>query len=140
LKAASSFSLITYCAAATLVTALAFALLFAGGTLLFAAASALTAEAQAADPPPELLFAGVITDERCGAQHRDHARSSADCARMCVRNGSSYSVINGDKTYRLTGMYDQLDEVAGQRVKISGTRAGSALKVDRITPESSTQP
>jgi hypothetical protein len=82
----------------------------------------------------------MITDDHCGAKHADADKNPATCARTCVRNGSRYRLIDGDKKYGLSGMYDQLNEVAGQRVKISGTLAGDTINVSAITPESSTQP
>jgi hypothetical protein len=131
------FSLIAYCAAAALVAALALAVVFSGATALV---GAFEAEAQAADIARMQTFTGMITDGHCGARHVSADKSSAVCARMCVRNGSPYSLIDGDKRYRLLGMYDQLDEVAGQRATIFGALDGNIIQVSSITPESSTQP
>lgn len=132
----SWFLLVTYCAVTALVAALALAVVFSGATALV---GAFEAEAHAADVARTQTFAGMITDDHCGAKHVDADKNPAACARMCVRNGSHYRLIDGDKKYELAGMYDQLDEVAGQRVRISGTLAGDAIKVSAITPESSTQ-
>jgi hypothetical protein len=136
-KTGSWFSLVTYCAAAALVAALALAAVFTGATVLV---GVFGAAAQAADVARTQTFAGMITDDHCGAKHADADKNPATCARTCVRNGSHYRLIDGDTKYGLSGMYDQLNEVAGQRVKISGTLAGDTINVSAITPESSTQP
>jgi hypothetical protein len=138
-KTGSWFALVGYCAGAALVAALALAIVFSGATLALAVAWAFGAEARAADVARTQTFAGMITDGHCGARHLDADKDPAACARACVRNGSQYSLIDGDKKYELAEMYDQLNEVAGQRVRVSGTLQGDTIKVRAITPESSTQ-
>jgi hypothetical protein len=49
---------------------------------------------------------------------------------MCVRNGSRYVLVEGDKRYALAGSESKLDGLAGQRAKISGTLAGNTIQVD----------
>jgi len=49
---------------------------------------------------------------------------------MCVRNGSRYVLVEGNKRYALTGNEGHLDALAGQRVKIAGTLNGNTIKVD----------
>ena len=138
-KTGSWFGLITYCGTAALVAALGLAIVFTSATLAFTVAWAFGDEARAADVTRTHMFAGMITDGRCGARHKDADKNPAACARACVRDGSPYSLIDGDKKYGLSGMYDQLSEVAGQRVRISGTLEGDTIKVRAITLESSTR-
>jgi hypothetical protein len=140
--------LITFCASAALAAALALAVLFASATLVFAGAQSVDASGSEAarnlpvstDASSTQSFAGMITDERCSARHLDSARSSAECVRMCAGNGVKYSLIDGDKKYRLEGMSDQLGVVAAQRARISGTLNAGTIKVSAVTPDSSTQP
>jgi len=60
--------------------------------------------------------------------------SAAECTRMCVRNGSRYVMVNGDKNYELTGALQQLGELAGQRVSLIGVLSGEAIKVSSANP------
>jgi len=77
------------------------------------------------------MFAGLVTDDHCGARHdMDSGMSPAECTKMCVRNGSSYVLIEGDKRYALAGGEGELDRLAGQRAIIAGTLAGNTIQVD----------
>lgn len=77
-------------------------------------------------------YSGVVTDTTCGARHSQQGdMSSGECARACVRNGARYSLVSGDQSYFLEGR--GLNKVAGQRVRISGTRDGDTIRVVAIT-------
>ena len=53
----------------------------------------------------------------------------AECARLCVREGASYVLVDGERRYKLRGNQESLSKFAGERVKISGTREGSSIQV-----------
>jgi hypothetical protein len=50
---------------------------------------------------PGQNFSGIATDAHGGSTHADSEKNASDCARICVRNGSSYAIVNGDKEYEL---------------------------------------
>jgi hypothetical protein len=75
-------------------------------------------------------FAGMITDSRCGARHSmNSGKTSAECARSCVRNGSRYLLVNGEVIHSLEGDPTQLDKLAGERVEVVGLLEGDTIKV-----------
>lgn len=74
-------------------------------------------------------FSGIITDARCGPRHADSEQSASGCARMCVRNGSKYIMVDGDRNYELAGDPLQLDRLAGERVTLIGVLSGDTIKV-----------
>jgi hypothetical protein len=81
-------------------------------------------------------FSGMITDARCGARHRRNSgKTSAECARACVRNGSNYVLVDGEKTYALAGGLSQLEKLAGERAKVSGLLKDNTITVKGVTPE-----
>jgi hypothetical protein len=83
-------------------------------------------------------FSGMITDAHCGARHRrNSSKTSAECARACVRNGSHYVLVDGDKIYALQGDSTQLEKVAGERANVSGILKDNAITVKGVTAESS---
>src|SRR5258708_20551272 len=41
-------------------------------------------------------FTGEVSDSMCGAKHA-MSGSNAECARACVKKGSSYALVVGDK-------------------------------------------
>jgi hypothetical protein len=134
----SWLALITFCAAIALVAALALAILIASATVALAIAQSLklpnSHPIQAINPPVEQSFSGVVTDARCGARHaKNSGKSPAECARVCVRNGQQYTLVDGDKVYTLQGQPIDLDELAGQRTTISGILDGSTIHVVSTT-------
>jgi hypothetical protein len=128
----SWLSLLGFFAVITLGSSLIFAVVFAGVTAAIAGGeSAQAAEDQQPVDPlvPGQIFSGMITDAHCGSRHTDSKNSASECARMCVRNGSKYVMINGDKNYELNGAPEQFGRLAGQRVNLTGVLSGGAIQV-----------
>ena len=111
-------SLLAFFAVVTLGSSLIFAAVFAGVTAVLAGGeSAQASDNQPVDPLlPGQTFSGVISDSHCGARHTDSGKSASECARMCVRNGSRYVLVNGNTRYELIGTPGQFDKFAAERV------------------------
>ena len=78
-------------------------------------------------------FSGMITDSHCGARHSmDSGKTSAECARSCVRNGSRYLLVDGEVIHALEGNPAQLDKLAGERVEVVGLLEGDTIKVRSV--------
>lgn len=123
--------LLTFCSLMTLAASLGLAVLFAGGAAAFAFDPQ---QVQKSDAVAEQTFSGMITDSQCGARHdQSTGKRPADCARMCVRNGSKYILVNGDQKNILEGNELALDHLAGQRVTVKGTLAGDTIKVSSVS-------
>ena len=97
-----------------------------------------TTQASAPQPsaPQQQTYEGMVTDSHCGARH-DAAigRGSSDCTRACVHAGAHFALVNGDKTYLLTGDTEALKRSAGQRSIIVGTLNDDTISVSSITPK-----
>ncbi len=93
-----------------------------GAGLLLAAAKAET-------------FTGEVGDVMCGAKH-EMAGSNADCTRECVKQGSKYALISGDKVYTLEtkdkAALDQRDSLAGKQATVTGTANGTTIAVTAV--------
>jgi hypothetical protein len=132
----SWLSLLVFFAVITLGSSLIFAAVFAGVTAAFAGGES----AQASDEPqvdplvPGHTFSGVITDSRCGSRHTDSRRSASECARMCVRNGSRYVLVDGERRYELTGAQARFDQLSGEPASLTGVLVGGAIKVSSARP------
>lgn len=77
---------------------------------------------------------GYISDSTCGKIHTVQPGSgAAGCTRYCVltRHGS-YILVVGDKIYTLSGDTKELDNYAGETVRVRGTIGGNAIKVQSI--------
>ncbi|HXP16485.1 MAG TPA: hypothetical protein VN868_05250 [Terriglobales bacterium] len=84
----------------------------------------------AADKPQS--FTGRVTDAMCGANHIMGGAAS-DCLRTCIRKGSKYALIVGDKFYALDTSdktaLDELDHLADKQAKVTGRANGDILTV-----------
>ena len=59
-----------------------------------------------------MTLKGTVSDAMCGAKHM-MAGNDAECTRTCVKKGSKYTLIVGDKVYTLDGHEAELDKLAG---------------------------
>ena len=60
-------------------------------------------------------------------------RGPAECVQACLRNGSKYVLVNGDKRYVLSGNEADFQRFAGQRVTATGTLADDTLTVNSVS-------
>ena len=79
-------------------------------------------------------FTGEVSDSMCGAKHMMAGNDS--CTRDCVRKGSNYALLVGDKVYTLhtddKAALDELDKLAGAKAKITGIADGEIIKVSKV--------
>lgn len=79
---------------------------------------------------------GVVSDSMCGAKHMMEG-SAAACTRACVKKGSNYALVVGEKVYTLNtsdkNTLDQLDKLAGEKAKITGTVNGDTVDVSSVS-------
>lgn len=82
-------------------------------------------------------YTGEVSDAVCGAKHM-MAGDAAGCTRECVGKGSKYALIVGDKVYTLDTAdktaLGELDKLAGQKAKVSGTATGDTIAVSSVAP------
>jgi hypothetical protein len=78
-------------------------------------------------------FVGLVSCSACGAKHKMTDKSAEECARTCIREGSSYVLVAADTTFRLQGHANELGTLAGQKAKITGTLRGNTIKVDAVS-------
>ena len=101
-------------------------------TLLFGAGLAAPATF-AADKPQ--TFTGRVSDAMCGAKHM-MGGEPADCLRTCIRKGSKYVLVVGDKVYALDTSdkptLDKLDKLAEQQAKVTGQVNGDTMTVSSV--------
>jgi len=94
----------------------------------------LFAAVAAAQPPAhgkQQSLTGTVSDAMCGAKHMQEG-SAADCTRVCVKGGSKYALVVGDKVYTLNGHEEELDKLAGQKVTVTGKVKGETVEVASV--------
>jgi len=81
-------------------------------------------------------FTGEVSDSMCGAKHA-MAGDKAGCTRACIKKGSNYALVVGDKVYTLKtddkAALAELDKLAGEQAKVSGTAEGDTIAVSKVS-------
>ncbi len=80
-------------------------------------------------------FTGTVSDAMCGAKHMMPG-NPAECTRACIKNGSAYALVVGDKVYTLdadASQKDALDKLAGESATVSGSLDGNTIKVASVS-------
>lgn len=78
-------------------------------------------------------YTGEVSDSMCGAKHM--TSNHAECTHACVKQGSKYALVVGDKVYTLQAEDKDLatlDRLAGEKAKVTGTLDGDTLKVSSV--------
>ncbi|MFZ0733996.1 MAG: hypothetical protein WAM79_16870 [Candidatus Sulfotelmatobacter sp.] len=101
--------------------------------ILGAAAGAASQQETLQPPKPSAnaqMFDGLVTCSKCGAKHSERmGQSASTCARVCVRGGAKFALVNADSLYLLDGNLSLLKRLAGERAQIVGTLHGSTIHV-----------
>jgi len=85
--------------------------------------------------PSYVQLSGIVTDTDCGATHGTKTHGDAQCTRLCVKMGADYALAVGKYVYVLRGHEVQLNEFAGDRVMIRGTKdRGNTIEVESVVP------
>jgi hypothetical protein len=80
----------------------------------------------------QITMTGVLTDIMCTKKHMMPGKRNADCVRECVKEGAKYVVVSSGKVVELFGKEQQLSDLAGKRVKVSGEMKGKTLVVAQV--------
>ena len=80
----------------------------------------------------EQSFSGTVSDSMCGKNHMMAGSSPADCTRACVKEGSDYALVSGDKVYTLKGDKAAIDKFAGAPATVKGKLSGNTIQVSSI--------
>ncbi len=78
---------------------------------------------------------GIVSDSMCGASHMARDKTAAECTRMCVKEGSKYALVVGDKVYTLSGHEPELDKLAGEKVTVKRDVKGDTVQVQSVSAE-----
>jgi len=96
--------------------------------LLFASTGLLTRTAWSSTQ----AYDGVISDSMCGKKHMMPGKSDAQCIQECVKAGSKYVLVVGEKIYTLDARPQTIAPFAGKHVLLQGELRGTALSVQSI--------
>jgi hypothetical protein len=78
---------------------------------------------------------GEVSYAMCGAKH-EMPGNPADCTRTCIKHGSKYALVVGDKVYTLEtsdkAALDKLNDLAGAKAKVTGEVDGATITVKSV--------
>jgi len=83
-------------------------------------------------------WSGRISDRLCGAKHEAAAEGQdkmpdGECTNACVRGGSKYVLLSGDRKYQIANQNNpDLATYAGEDVRVIGELKGEVITVSRI--------
>ena len=83
-------------------------------------------------------WTGQISDSLCKNKHEEAAEgagkmSDRDCTLACVKGGSKFVLLVGDKVYQIANQDDKdLQTHAGHKVNVTGELKGDAITVSKI--------
>jgi hypothetical protein len=76
---------------------------------------------------------GIVSDSMCGKKHMMPGKTDAQCVQECIKNGSSYALVVGDKVYTLAGKPQTIAPLAGKRVHVEGIVKDNTITVTSIS-------
>ena len=77
-------------------------------------------------------FAGVITDDMCGNDHKMmNISPDSKCVLECVKGGSKFALLSGGKVYKLSDQTAPA-KFPGQKVTVTGTLNGETISVTSV--------
>jgi hypothetical protein len=78
---------------------------------------------------------GEVSDAMCGAKHQMPG-NAAECTRACIKHGSKYALVVGDKVYTLETSDKEalakLNDLAGAKAKVTGEVEGDTVNVKSV--------
>lgn len=89
--------------------------------------AASTAVAQAGQ-----TLTGTVSDSMCRRKHMIEGKTAAECTRVCVKSGSDFALVVGDKVYILKGDKATFDKFAGANVTVTGKASGNDFTVESM--------
>ena len=76
---------------------------------------------------------GTISDTTCGVKHTMMKNATdRQCTLGCVKMGSKYALVVGDKVYALEGRAGNLEKLAGEKAKLTGIVDGTTIQVASV--------
>ena len=99
--------------------------------MMFALLAAMTIPAFAG-AAKETTLTGQVGDAMCGRSHMMPGKSETECTRACIKDGSNYALIVGDKVFVLDGKTEGLDALAGKNATVTGTVKGDKMTVSSV--------
>jgi hypothetical protein len=77
-------------------------------------------------------LSGVVSDSMCVKKHMMPGKSDAECIKECIKSGSAYVLVVGNKSYTLKGKAATIAPFAGKHATVQGSVDNSTIAVEAI--------
>ena len=75
------------------------------------------------------------------AQHGDAKMTDKDCTLACVKAGGKFVFVQGGMVYKIGNQdFADLQEYAGDTVRLTGDKSGNTITVSKIEPARTKKP
>jgi hypothetical protein len=81
----------------------------------------------------EQTLTGTVSDTMCGKNHMMKNASAAKCTQECVKGGSDYALVVGDRVYTLKGDKEKIAKFAGEKATVKGEIKEQTVTVTSVT-------
>ena len=96
--------------------------------------SALAKKSHKAAASKEKSWVVSISESGCKTKHDMHNGSARECTLKCVKEGGKYILVRGKTVYDVANQdFAGLEEHAGEKVRVTGTKSGNTITINQIT-------
>ncbi len=86
-----------------------------------------------AAPASAAEWTGKISEAMCGLKHNEKTTGDRACVEKCVKNGSSYVFVSGDKVYKIANQdFAGLPKHAGDNVVLTGDMKDDTVTITKL--------
>ncbi len=76
---------------------------------------------------------GVVSETMCGKKHMMQGKTDAQCVQECIKGGSNYVLVVGDKVYTLAGTPQAIAPFVGRQAHVVGSLKDNTITVTTIS-------
>jgi hypothetical protein len=76
---------------------------------------------------------GIVSDSMCGKKHMMPGKTDAQCVQECIKSGSHYALVAGEKVFTLSVKPQTIAPFAGKHVHIEGSFKDNTIAVTAIS-------
>ena len=93
----------------------------------------LVAAVVMAAPASAAEWTGKISEAMCGLKHNEKTTGDKGCVESCVKRGSSYVFVSGDKVYKIANQdFADLKTHAGDTVVLTGDMKDDTVTISKL--------
>ena len=77
-------------------------------------------------------YTGVVSEDHCGAQHKESSEAAVRCVTSCIKGGAKPVLVVDGKVVKFTNPEKVTEPFYGKKVTVTGDMKGETLTVASI--------